>query len=611
MTWEASLGAVVTPTGGVCFRVWAPAHRELILILERSGHTPLEVALVRDGEYWQATVPTARAGDRYRYRVDSDGPFPDPCSRSQPEGVHGPSEVIDQRAFEWSDSAFTPPPREDLVIYECHVGTFTSEGTFEAVIERLSYLVELGVTALELMPVASFPGTRNWGYDGVALFAPMATYGGPDGLRRFVDAAHASGLAIILDVVYNHFGPDGNYTGAYSSRYLTDRHCTPWGAAVNFDGAGSPEVRRFVVENLLHWAHEYHVDGFRLDAANAIIDSSPYHALAEVRTALHAHPRAGHAPYLIAETDENEVRYLGPTSEGGFGFDAVWADDFHHVVRNLFHENREGYLGGFEGTTAELARTISQGFLYEGEFDPYPGRARGTPAREQPWRQFLYCLQNHDQVGNRALGDRLSQTAGRDDILAATMLLLLLPQTPLIFQGQEFLASTPFLYFTDHADEMGRMVTEGRRQEFAAFTAFTDPATRDRIPDPQAESTFLQSKVNWRETETVPGSATLRYHSELLRLRKNDAVLCDARRGRPAIVAAADDRALFAQIETPAGWRAIALNAGDSPTTFEAPRARTVVVHTGEDRFGAAGSTPLLRAGRIEIPPHSAAFLSG
>lgn len=609
MTWEPSLGAVVLAGGGARFRVWAPGHEAVVLMFEPPSGPGTEVEMQRDAEYWEATVAHARPGDRYRYRLDGAGPFPDPCSRSQPEGVHVPSEVVDAGHVAWTDANFGRPPVEDLVIYECHIGTFTTEGTFEAAIARLPHLVDLGVTVVEMMPVASFPGARNWGYDGVALFAPSAAYGGPEGLRRFVNAAHGFGLAVLLDVVYNHLGPEGNYTGAFSTRYVTERHHTPWGAAVNFDDAGSGEVRRFVTENLLHWVHEYHIDGFRLDATHATIDTSPRHILAEVRSVLDQHPRSGVAPYLIAETHENDVRYLECVEDGGFGFDAVWADDFHNVSRNILHEEREGYLSSFEGTVEELARTISQGFLYEGQLDPHLGEPRGTAARRQPWRQFLYCLQNHDQVGNRAFGERLTTTAREDDVLAATLLLLLLPQTPMLFQGQEFLASTPFLYFTDHSEELGRLVTEGRRQEFAAFSAFRDATTRERIPDPQAESTFLASKLQWEEAETARGRAAIAYHRELLRLRKTDAVLRQARAGRPPIAVETAGQALFARIASPAGERGIALNVGDASASF-ASEARIIVLHSNDERFGRGGPAPALTAGRLEVPGHSAVFLS-
>ncbi|MGI8926806.1 MAG: malto-oligosyltrehalose trehalohydrolase, partial [Tepidiformaceae bacterium] len=500
--WGATLGAIPGPSG-VSFRVWAPRPRSLELVL-RGPAGERRLTPERDGEYAVAFVPALESGARYGYLIDGEGPFPDPCSRSQPDGVHGLSEVTAPGAFAGRTRAFAPPALSELVIYECHIGTLTTAGTFDAAIAELPRLRGLGVTAIELMPVASFPGRWNWGYDGVALFAPAAVYGGPDGLRRLVDAAHEAGLAVLLDVVYNHFGPDGNYLGLYSDRYLTDLHQTPWGAAVNYDDAASAEVRRFVRENMLMWVHEYRIDGFRLDATNAIIDASPLHILAELRDAL-GDGWGGTPPILIAETDENDVRYLRPPDEGGFGFDAVWADDFHHALRVLLGGAREGYYASYGGSAAELARTVAQGFLYEGQVDPVLGEPRGTPARDRPWRQFVYCIQNHDQVGNRALGDRLSKTVSPANFRVAMLLLLLLPQTPLLFQGQEYAASTPFLYFTDHEPGLGRRVTEGRRTEFAAFAAFSDPRARERIPDPQAAETFLRSKLDPAEATNDAG----------------------------------------------------------------------------------------------------------
>ncbi|HEX5504101.1 MAG TPA: malto-oligosyltrehalose trehalohydrolase [Thermomicrobiales bacterium] len=607
--WRPTLGAIVGPAG-TAFRVWAPRPATVELVLRDAGGERV-VRPRRAGEYWTATVAGVGHGARYGYRLDGAGPFPDPCSRAQPDGVHGLSAVIDPGRFEWRDGDWRPPAAAELTLYECHVGTLTPGGTFDAAIGQLPRLRDLGVTAIELLPVAAFAGRWGWGYDGVALFAPAATYGGPAGLRRFVDAAHRAGLAVVLDVVYNHFGPAGNYTGLYAERYLTDRHATPWGAALNFDGPGAAEVRRFYVENLLHWLHEYHVDGFRLDATHAIHDASPVHILAELAAAARAAARAGRAPYLIAETHENDPRYLRPLEEGGFGFDAVWADDFHHGVRTLLTGEREGYFAGYDGTAAQLARTIAQGFLYEGQADHSLGAPRGAPARDRPWRQFVYCLQNHDQVGNRALGDRLNLAVARADYLAASLLLLLLPQTPLIFQGQEFLATTPFLYFTDHEPALGRQVTAGRRREFAGFAAFRDPALRARIPDPQAPATFLRSKLRLDEAGYGLGRACADLYAALLRLRVADPVLRAARaapRAEAPLMTLAVDQAILVEIAAGGGRRVIAANFGGA---VELPSADALIplVHTGEPRFGGDGRAPALRHGALALPAHHAAFL--
>ena len=599
--WTPALGAIVEP-GGVRFRVWAPKPQPVELVIEGAGELrTLTMEPSIDG-YREAFVSGLRAGARYRYRVGGDGLFPDPASRSQPEGVHGPSEVVDPGAFAWSDDEWRPPPREDLTIYECHIGTLTAEGTFDAAIAELPRIAGLGFSAVEIMPVASFPGTRNWGYDGAALFAPALAYGGPEATRRLVDAAHRTGLAVILDVVYNHFGPDGNYTGLYSDTYQTSRHQTPWGDAVNFDDDGSAGVREFVIENLLHWVHEYHVDGFRFDATHAIRDDSREHILAEARRRTSEDCRDGHLPYLIAETHENDRRYLLPPEEGGFGFDAVWADDFHNVSRNIMHREREGYLRSFAGTLDELAHVVSRGWLFEGQSDPVSGEPRGTSPEGIAWRKFVYCLQNHDQVGNRAFGERANLTANPADLLAETVLLLLLPQTPLVFQGQEFLATTPFLYFTDHNPELGRLVTEGRRQEFAGFAAFSDPQTRERIPDPQAESTFLRSKLQPVDRERPEGRQGAALHRELLRLRRDDPVLTAARDDRCSIRAVAQNRALFVSIENGAGSRCIAVNSGDDAEPFD-ERLEAIILDSHEPRFG-GGEPSRIENGRLLLAPH-------
>lgn len=609
--WRGTLGAIVAD-GGTTFRVWAPKPSRVELYLVAEGGAPRTLPMEREGEYWVTHAPGVGAGARYGFLLDGSGPYPDPCSRRQPEGVHALSEVVDPWSFPWQDDSWEPPPPSELVIYECHVGTFTPEGTFAAARAKLPYLRDLGVTAIELMPVASFDGRWNWGYDGVALFAPFEGYGGPEELRAFVDEAHRLGLAVLLDVVYNHFGPAGNYTGMFSDRYLNPSHETPWGAAVNFDGAGSEHVRRFVLENLLHWHHEYHVDGYRFDATHAIVDDSPKHILAEAAETLAREARNGRRPYLIAETNENDVRYLKPAADGGYGLDAVWADDFHHALVTAHDESRDGYLGGYTGSAVEIARTVQQGFLYEGQRDPSAGKPRGTPARKQPPYQFVYCIQNHDQVGNRAFGERWSVRFSRTNVRAATLFLLLLPQTPLIFQGQEFGATTPFLYFTDHAPELGRLVTEGRRREFSRFVAFAHPELRDRIPDPQDERTFLRSKLDWSEAEVGIGALELLYHRRLLELRRSDPVLRAARTAVAPIEAWADDGVVIVHIRTDAGERAICLNLRDRYRIELPGRGEWVVrFHSNDERFGGNGVAPTIdpSSRRLMLPAECAAFL--
>jgi maltooligosyltrehalose trehalohydrolase len=509
--------------GGLRFRVWAPKRRRVTLILEGARGGAHEMARGDDGTFG-ARVDGARAGDRYRYLLDGEGPFPDPASRFQPEGVHGPSEAVDPASYAWSDSGWRGRTLAEAVIYELHVGTFTPAGTFAAAAGRLPYLRDLGVTAVELMPVADFPGWRNWGYDGVALFAPARCYGRPDDLRRLVDGAHALRLAVIQDVVYNHFGPDGAYQGAFSPYYFSDRHSTPWGRAINLDGPHSERVREYFLENAAHWIREYHVDGLRLDATHALVDESPRHFLAE----LAAHARAqgeDRRVLVIAEDHRNLAHMVRPEAEGGWGLDAVWADDLHHQLRRGLAGDTDGYYRDFTGTVSDLAETLQAGWFFKGQHSRHLGAARGSDPSGVAPRRFVVCLQNHDQVGNRALGERLNHQVDPAAFRAASVLLLCAPETPLLFMGQEWAAETPFLYFTDHETELGRLVTEGRRREFASFSAFSDAAARERIPDPQAEDTFARSRLDWSEPEREPHAQVLRLYRAVLALRRHEPLL--------------------------------------------------------------------------------------
>jgi maltooligosyltrehalose trehalohydrolase len=523
--WRASLGAWVE-RGGVAFRVWAPERNEVALVVE--APEPAHIPMLREPDGTHASfVPGLGAGALYRYRVDGQGPFPDPASRFQPRGVHGPSEVIDP-SFPWRDSGWSGLRLEELVVYELHVGCFTGEGSFAALRARLPHLVELGVTALELMPLADFPGQRNWGYDGVSLFAPARCYGRPEELRALVDEAHRLGLGVLLDVVYNHFGPDGAYHAMFSPSYFTERHRTPWGAAINLDDDRCAGVRRFFVENALHWLHEHHLDGLRLDATHALKDDGEPHFLAELGRACRQRARPGVRPLLIAEDHRNLATLVRGEAERGYGLDGVWADDLHHVVRRGLAGDHEGYFRDFAGTSEELAATIRQGWLFCGQHSEHLGGPRGSDPAGIPPRRFLVFLQNHDQVGNRALGERLHHDIELPTFRAATVLSLCLPETPLLFMGQEWAASTPFLYFTDHNPELGRLVTEGRRREFRSFSAFSDAARADRIPDPQAEATFRRSRIDWSELGREPHASVLRLTRALLRLRREDPGLSAA-----------------------------------------------------------------------------------
>ena len=524
--WRPSVGAW-PERDAVSFRVWAPDAEVVELVFEGNerDRPPLALRKSTDGVF-AATVPEARAGTRYRYRIDGKGPFPDPTSRFQPEGVHGPSEVVDPTAFTWADAGWKGPDPDSLVVYELHVGTFTKAGTFAAAAAMLPMLADLGVTAVELMPVADFPGDRGWGYDGVSLYAPARCYGRPDDLRRFVDAAHRLGLAVFLDVVYNHLGPDGNYLSAFSPYYFSTTHQTDWGTGPNFDGEHGNQVEDFFVENALCWVHEYHFDGLRLDATHAIMDAGERHILEILTDHVHkAGDDLGRRVIVIAEDERNLAALVKPRIAGGFGMDGVWADDLHHQIRRALTGQKDGYYADYTGSAEDIAETIRKGWFFCGQPSPRKRVPRGSDPAGIPPGRFVVCIQNHDQIGNRAFGERLNHQIDRAMYRAASALLLLSPQTPLLFMGQEWAASSPFQYFTDHQPELGTLVTEGRRREFRHFAAFTDPNIRTRIPDPQASATFCNSKLDWEERDREPHAGTLRLYHDLLHLRKTEPAL--------------------------------------------------------------------------------------
>lgn len=477
------------------------------------------------GGWWEADVPEAVPGSEYGFRLDGGDPLPDPRSRYQPEGVHGLSQVVDHSTFPWTDTAWKGLHLPSAVLYELHVGTFSAEGTFDGAILHLDHLVELGVSAVEILPVAQFSGTHGWGYDGVDLYAVHAAYGGPDGLKRFVDACHDRGLGVVLDVVYNHFGPEGNYLPQYGP-YLTDAYSTPWGSAVNYDQAGSDEVRRFAVDNALQWFRDYHVDALRLDAVHAILDRSAVHLLeqmaievADLSTAL------GRPLWLIAESDLNDPRVIDRREVGGYGMDAQWSDDFHHVLHVVLTGERRGYYADFEGFS-ELPSVYQRAFVHAGTYVPSRDRAHGrAPRPETPGWRFLGYVQNHDQVGNRATGDRHSQSLPPGRLKVGAALYLLSPFLPMVFQGEEWGASTPFQYFTSHADaDLGKAVSEGRRSEFASFGW-----SPDEVPDPQDPATYERSKLDWDEVGASPHAELLEWYRSLISLRRAVPALSSGR----------------------------------------------------------------------------------
>ncbi len=472
------------------FRVWAPAAERVEVKIGERAWPLAEVG----GGWWEARVDAAGPGTDYGFVLNGDGAvLPDPRSLWQPHGVHGLSRVLDQELFAWTDGEWGPVELKDAVIYELHVGTFTDAGTFAAAEERLEYLKTLGVTHVELMPVASFPGGRGWGYDGVDLFAPQEAYGGPGALKHFVNAAHGHGLAVLLDVVYNHLGPSGNYLGKFGP-YFTTSHHTPWGDAVNFEDAGSHEVRRFFIDNAKMWLRDYHFDGLRLDAVHAYMDRSAINFMEQLGSEVRAlEQETGRSYVVIAESDLNDPRVVTEPDRGGYGLDAQWSDDFHHALIALLTGDRGGYYADF-GSMGDLAKALREVFVYDGRYSRYRDRVHGRPVEGLPAWRFLGYAQNHDQVGNRAKGERLSAltTPGRVKIAAA--LAMMSPFVPLMFQGEEWAASSPFLFFTDHEEELGRLVSEGRKKEFAAFGW-----KPEEIPDPQDAATFARSRLNWDE----------------------------------------------------------------------------------------------------------------
>jgi len=582
-----SLGAVVGD-GGVRFRLWAPGASRAEVILHGSGEAAMRA---EPGGYFQAAVPGAAAGARYRYRVDGTL-IPDPASRCQPEGVHGPSQIVDPRAYRWHDAAWAGLPLESLVLYELHVGTFTPQGTFAGARERLPYLRDLGVTAIELMPVSDFPGRWNWGYDPAALFAPARVYGAPDDLRDLVDAAHGAGLAVILDVVYNHFGPDGAYAVAAAPVFLSSRHRTPWGPAVTLDGEASDAVRAFFVENALHWLREYHLDGLRLDATHALVDDSPRHFLAELAGVVCAH--GGRPRLLIAEDNRNLDRLVRPPEEGGYGLDAVWSDDYHHQVRVVLTGERGGYFVDFTPATADLAAVIRRGWLYAGRPSRYFGGPRGTDPDGIPAMRFVHFIQNHDQIANRPSGDRLSAAVAPSTYRAVSALLLCAPQTPLLFMGQEWAASSPFLYFTDHAGELGRQVSRGRRLELAAMPGFAGTA-----PDPQEPETFGRSRLRWAEPAAEPHAGMLRCYRDLLAWRRRLSGL-DADAASPVDGAVVLRRGMYRIL--------VALRGGLS---LPCPEDAAVVWHSEDPAYTARPDPPVRDGGVLRFGGPAAAIVEG
>ena len=509
------VGAEAQPDGGVHFRVWAPRRKSVHVV----GDGATTALAPEGGGYFSGHVASAAAGHLYRYRLDGGEAFPDPASRFQPEGPHGPSQVVDPSAYRWGDTGWPGKALRGQVIYEMHIGTFTREGTWEAAARELGWLARLGVSVLELMPVAEFPGRFGWGYDGVDIYAPTRLYGKPDDFRRFVDAAHAAGLGVILDVVYNHVGPAGNYLKQYALEYFTDRYKNEWGEPINFDGPGSAPVRELILANAGYWVDEYHLDGLRLDATQQIFDASPVNVMQEIAERVRVAAR-GRETLVVAENEPQLANLVRPVSAGGLGLDGLWNDDFHHATHVALTAHNEAYYSDYAGTAQELVSAVKHGFLFQGQWFSWQKQPRGSSSRGLPAHALVHYIQNHDQVANSATGRRAHQLAAPGTCRAITALLLLAPQTPMLFQGQEFAASSPFLFFADHDPELARAVKKGRFEFLAQFPSVA--ASRGQLADPGDIATFERCRLDWSERDRNTEAVAL--HADLLAMRRDDPV---------------------------------------------------------------------------------------
>jgi maltooligosyltrehalose trehalohydrolase len=613
------VGAEVRPEGGAVFRVWAPAHREVAVVLEDvSGAVLVESPLQSEvGGYFSSVVPQASIGSLYRFRLSGAGDLlPDPASRFQPSGPSGPSQIVDPSAFTWSDHGWTGISIEQQVLYEMHVGTFTRQGTWRAALEHLATLADLGITAIEVMPVAEFAGRRGWGYDGVDLYAPFHLYGTPDDLRRFVDEAHRIGLGVVLDVVYNHFGPEGNYLSRFSPRYFSTRHTTEWGQAINYDDDAGP-VREFIAQNAAYWVDEFHVDGLRLDATQQIFDVSATHVLAEIASrARAAAPRRSIC--LFAENEPQDARILRAPEEGGYGFDALWNDDFHHAAEVALTGRREAYFQDYLGTAQEFLSMAKHGFLYQGQRYSWQGKPRGTPTHGlEPYR-FVTFLENHDQVSNAPSlrGERIRQRTSPGMYRAMTALWLLSPGTPMFFQGQEFGSSSPFLYFADHSGPLGAAVRRGRADFMRQFRSAASRDTAAALPDPAADDTFLRSTL--RDDERSGDGEVMRLHRDLLRLRREDPIF------RQRFVHDSMDGAILARRALVLRWHAshdrllvvnldedLHFNPAPEPLLAPPAGAAWAILWSSESPdYGGTGTSPLEQEDGWRIPGQAAIVLA-
>ncbi|MDQ3280607.1 MAG: malto-oligosyltrehalose trehalohydrolase [Acidobacteriota bacterium] len=587
------LGAHLLEGNRCEFRVWAPEQDsvELHIVAPNDRRVPLQKT---DNGYHEAVVDDCAEGTRYFF-VLGESERPDPASRLQPEGVHGPSEVVGQ-SFEWTDDGWSGIPLEDYVVYELHVGTFTEEGTFDAMIPRLDALKELGVTAIELLPVAQFPGARNWGYDGVYVGATQESYGGPRALKRLVDACHARGLAIVLDVVYNHLGPEGNYLGEYGP-YFTDRYKTPWGLALNFDGPRSDDVRWYFIHSALQWVDEFHFDGLRVDAVHAIVDHSAQPFLQDLCDNVRERAqKLGRRIYTIAESDLNDPRVITSKEEYGLGFDTQWADDFHHSLHTLITGESAGYYEGFPAKATNLARVLTTGYLYTGQHSNYRGRKYGLKPKTKDGAQFVVSMQNHDQVGNRMMGDRIAGLVSFDEVRLAAAATILSPFVPMLFMGEEYGEKAPFQYFTSHSDPaLIEAVRNGRKEEFNDF------AWQGEAPDPDDEETFRRSKINWDLREKGEHESIWRFYKQLLALRRDTPALRNL--DLSAVHAVADDSKQVLLVRRGTGAEQVLLGFNFSDTAQQV----RALEGSWQTLFDTGAK---IEGGEITLPPHAFAIWS-
>ncbi|HUI81139.1 MAG TPA: malto-oligosyltrehalose trehalohydrolase [Bryobacteraceae bacterium] len=604
------IGAEVGPEG-VHFRVWAPRRKTVEVVLE-DGSAGAHLLEREPSGYHAGLISEARAGSRYRFRLDGGDTFPDPASRFQPEGPHGPSQVVDPRQFRWSDSGWRGIPLEGQVIYEMHIGTFTREGTFAAAQRELAELAEIGITVIEVMPVADFPGRFGWGYDGVGLFAPVAIYGGPDDLRRFVDDAHRAGIGVILDVVYNHVGPDGNYLRHFWEDYFTSRYENEWGEAINYDGENSCGVREWVVTNAAYWIDEFHLDGLRLDATQTIYDSSQEHIIAALTKAAR-HAAQGRQIIVVAENERQETRLARTPETGGYGIDALWNDDFHHSARVALTGRNEAYYSGYLGKPQELLSAIKYGYLYQGQRYQWQKKRRGTPALDLAPAQFVLYLENHDQISNSGRGERVCQLTSAGQWRAMTALLLLAPGTPMLFQGQEFGSSSPFHFFADHNAELSKLVRDGRIQFLSQFQSLAQPEMTEYHVDPSDAANFERCKLDFEERQRHAPIYSL--YRDLLKLRREDPVFRRQKQGAIDGAVLSAEALLVRYFSSNGEDRLLLINLGGdlhldpAPEPLLAPPRDCVweLLWSSENpRYGGGGTPRLDSEGNWRIPGHAA-----